>query len=439
MVTIQGIKPSDFFETSKDKALLNWYCYELAQAFETELIMYADDPSFKKWLKRPIVRPLAIELTNQLKQTIMTRNLSTPMSLAVGPALIEKHVKNLPKNSISELVSSLNDIVYEQAEACKHCPTRCLKNKNARCSMFDDPLHSKPLSRIGEDIGTDTSNENVDSVNVNSVHAIDDDEETATVTQDNAIITPAAAQIITEFLDVQRKRVKEQTRKTYERVMVSLRLYIINRRDELDTKTYMHIFDSSNTSPLTLLSPFLIRYMNDTEYLYHYFSMSITVMKQVPSIMANFIEFMVSKGLLDKSDAIDLNRAVKKLRGEITRNANSTTKKQDAMALPSIKIDPMAEASRIIKLPMIMRSIEAILSGHGTTDTLIRNIRREIRSGIDPKIQQEIEQHVFSLIEKFVATMHGGADSTSDILDDDLDPTNYDGVMLASNDIELEA
>ena len=56
------------------------------------------------------------------------------------------HRHELRKKVVEDLAEQLNESIQAQAAACNYCPNHCLKNKDARCSMFDDPFYSKPLS-----------------------------------------------------------------------------------------------------------------------------------------------------------------------------------------------------------------------------------------------------------------------------------------------------
>ncbi|HME52287.1 MAG TPA: SEC-C metal-binding domain-containing protein [Candidatus Lokiarchaeia archaeon] len=147
----QGIQPSDFYTTGEEKRNINWYCYEMALGFESQLEMFAERPVYKKWIRGDIVQPMAIDLSNQLKQMIVTKQLTTATSLSIAAKWVKRNMPGAPNSIIDDLVGSLNETIYEQAASCKTCPTHCLKHKDTQCPMFDDPVYSKPLSDYGND------------------------------------------------------------------------------------------------------------------------------------------------------------------------------------------------------------------------------------------------------------------------------------------------
>lgn len=103
---------------------------------------------------------MAIDLSNQLKQIIITKQLTTAASLSITATWVKRHVPGAPNTIINDLVGRLNENIHEQTACCKTCPTHCLKHKDSRCPMFDDLFYSKPLS--SNDFNEDEIEEDVD-------------------------------------------------------------------------------------------------------------------------------------------------------------------------------------------------------------------------------------------------------------------------------------
>jgi hypothetical protein len=149
MDTNNGIFPSDFYTTGKEKSMLSWYCYEMALGFEAKLEEIAERPRFKKWMPPGAIQPMAIDLSKQLGQVLITKQLATASSLEVAADLVQQHLAGAPNPIVKVVVNDLNSMIQEQASYCSTCPTQCLKHKDKSCALFADPFYSEPLSSAG--------------------------------------------------------------------------------------------------------------------------------------------------------------------------------------------------------------------------------------------------------------------------------------------------
>ncbi len=147
----KGVRPADFYDTAREKNNLNWYCYELAIGFEEKLGYYAGRPRFKRWVLAGAVQQMAIDLSKQLRQVIITKELTAASGLLISSQSIKKHMQDAPGTIAEEVASGLNEVIRWQATSCRGCPSHCLKHKDTRCPMFDDPLYATPLGEAGLD------------------------------------------------------------------------------------------------------------------------------------------------------------------------------------------------------------------------------------------------------------------------------------------------
>lgn len=146
--------PSDMYITSDEKTFLDWFSYLLARSFEFELELLGNSPGFNKWVKKSIIWPAAVYISNQIKHVIMNKHLITVETLEVDPTWVKRYISSAPKKIIAGLIVRLNGALLEQSLSCQKCSIQCLISKDSHCRMFDDVANSKPLWQVGCDNGS---------------------------------------------------------------------------------------------------------------------------------------------------------------------------------------------------------------------------------------------------------------------------------------------
>ncbi|MCX6676864.1 MAG: hypothetical protein NTU95_02825 [Methanothrix sp.] len=132
------IKPTSFYSNESEKIKLNWFCYELSMGIYDNM---RDDLGYR--LKRhkiseEILADFSICTSKKLKDVILRQLSGKDKKVCISYELIESYFPNLDDRLINKMLNVLSKAWDENLSFCEVCPNRCISEKDAYCTLFDD-------------------------------------------------------------------------------------------------------------------------------------------------------------------------------------------------------------------------------------------------------------------------------------------------------------
>lgn len=137
---IAVIKATSFYSNRREKTKLNWFCYELAMAFYDNIQHAFEKELMECKINDESLAEFSVYLSKKMKGVILQKLAGKIENAYMSYEMVEEYFSNL--NDINDiLVDKVLDIISktwdEQLASCEVCPTRCISEKDAYCTMFD--------------------------------------------------------------------------------------------------------------------------------------------------------------------------------------------------------------------------------------------------------------------------------------------------------------
>ncbi|MDI6886402.1 MAG: hypothetical protein QMD22_08705 [archaeon] len=135
---ISMIKPISFYSSESEKIKLNWFCYELSMAIYDEI-----KENLGKRLKKYKIddEPLAefsIYISKKMKDIILQKLSGRIEKVYFSYEMVESYFPNLSDKLVNKVLDGISKAWDELLSVCEICPTRCISEKDAYCTMFDE-------------------------------------------------------------------------------------------------------------------------------------------------------------------------------------------------------------------------------------------------------------------------------------------------------------
>ena len=135
------ITPADFFSNEADKIKLNWFLFEYALEVQSFI---RRDGKLKTRLNRKgvddkAIATFCIHYAKQMKSQVLDRVAGTIPNVCIGYEEIEALLPAVGDRLVDQILTKAADAWDSQVDACCTCATRCISEKDQRCTLFDDP------------------------------------------------------------------------------------------------------------------------------------------------------------------------------------------------------------------------------------------------------------------------------------------------------------
>ena len=132
------IKPALFYSNESEKTKLNWFCYELSVSIYDDM-----KEDIGKLLKKHKIRDenlvvFSIYISKKMKDIILQKLSGRIDNVYFSYEMIESYFPNLDDEFINKMLDSISKTWDKQLSFCEICPTRCISERDAYCTMFND-------------------------------------------------------------------------------------------------------------------------------------------------------------------------------------------------------------------------------------------------------------------------------------------------------------
>jgi len=135
------IQSTSFYSSQKEKTKLNWFSYELSMAIYDEI-----KPNLRNILRRsPIsdedLASFSIYFAKKMQDVILQKLSGKIETVYFSPEMIDLYFPNLGDKLVNKMLDAISKAWDKLLGVCETCPTRCISEKDAYSTMFDDPLY----------------------------------------------------------------------------------------------------------------------------------------------------------------------------------------------------------------------------------------------------------------------------------------------------------
>jgi len=132
------IKPTSFYSGESEKTKLNWFCYELSIEIYDNMKRRIGNRLRRNKINDEALAEFSIDISKGMKDIILQKLLGTIKDVYFSHEMIERIFPNLDDRTINRMLDIIAKVWDELLSACELCPTRCISEKDAYCTMFND-------------------------------------------------------------------------------------------------------------------------------------------------------------------------------------------------------------------------------------------------------------------------------------------------------------
>ncbi len=136
--SLSMIKPSVFVHQESEKTKLNWFCYEMSMTFYEEMNENIGTSLKKYRISDKDIADFSIYLSKRMKGIILKKLSGRIDKVYFSYEMVESYFPKLNDRLVNKLLKVLSKAWYKQLDFCVVCPTRCVSEKDAYCTMFDE-------------------------------------------------------------------------------------------------------------------------------------------------------------------------------------------------------------------------------------------------------------------------------------------------------------
>ena len=135
------ITPAAFYTNEREKIKLNWFLFEFAAEFDSQVKRPLRKRLKKKDIDDKKIAELCIHYSKQMKGEILDKLSGRIENVSLSYHAIEEFFPSLSDKLVDDLLTSAFNAWDSITSMCVKCPTRCISEKEQKAPMFDDPFY----------------------------------------------------------------------------------------------------------------------------------------------------------------------------------------------------------------------------------------------------------------------------------------------------------
>ncbi|KAF5433884.1 hypothetical protein C5S39_00690 [Candidatus Methanophagaceae archaeon] len=146
MITMKGegksgismIKPTSFYSSESEKTKLNWFCYELSMGIYDDMRVDIGKRLKKHKISDEALAEFSIYISKEMKDIILQKLSSRIEVVHLSYEMIESYFPNLNDRMVNKMLDVISKTWDKSLSFCEVCPSRCISEKDAYCTLFND-------------------------------------------------------------------------------------------------------------------------------------------------------------------------------------------------------------------------------------------------------------------------------------------------------------
>jgi len=132
------IKPTSFYSDESEKTKLNWFCYELSMSINAEIKENLGKRLKEYKIDDETLAEFSINASKKVKDIVLQKLSGRIEKVYFSHEMVESYFPNLSDGLVNKMLDSISKAWDDLLSVCEICPTRCISEKDAYCTMFDE-------------------------------------------------------------------------------------------------------------------------------------------------------------------------------------------------------------------------------------------------------------------------------------------------------------
>ncbi|MDD4161829.1 MAG: hypothetical protein PHW87_05045 [Methanothrix sp.] len=132
------IKPTSFYSSEIEKVKLNWFCYELSLSIYDSIRKKLAARLKRRKISNEALADFSIYYAKGMKDVILQQLSGKIEKVCISYEPIESYFPNIGDEMINKMTDTISEAWDEMLSFCEVCPNRCISEKDAFCTLFDD-------------------------------------------------------------------------------------------------------------------------------------------------------------------------------------------------------------------------------------------------------------------------------------------------------------
>jgi hypothetical protein len=132
------IRPTSFYANESEKIKLNWFCYEIAMGIYDHMKSDIGHRLKRQKISDEALAEFSIYYSKEMKKVVLQQLSGKIEKVIISYEPIESYFPNLNDGLINKMTDIVSEAWDETLSFCEACPNRCISEKDAYCTMFDE-------------------------------------------------------------------------------------------------------------------------------------------------------------------------------------------------------------------------------------------------------------------------------------------------------------
>jgi hypothetical protein len=135
---IDNVRPNSFYSNDSEKIKLNWFCYEFSMTIYDNMKKEIGSRLKKQKISDEALAEFSVFYSKEMKNMILQQLSGKIKMVCISYEPIESYFPDLGADLINKMTDITSDAWDEILSICEVCPNRCISEKDAYCTLFDD-------------------------------------------------------------------------------------------------------------------------------------------------------------------------------------------------------------------------------------------------------------------------------------------------------------
>jgi hypothetical protein len=132
------IKPTSFYSSESEKVKLNWFCYELSLSIYDSMKNKIAFLLKRRKISNETLADFSICYAKGMKDVVLQQLSGKIEKVCISYEPIESYFPDIGDDMINKMTDVISEAWDEMLSFCEVCPNRCISEKDAFCTLFDD-------------------------------------------------------------------------------------------------------------------------------------------------------------------------------------------------------------------------------------------------------------------------------------------------------------
>jgi len=132
------IDPISFYSRESEKTKFNWFLYEFSLNIHSQLRRSLRGELEENGIDWKIIAEFSVYISKRMKEPILEVFSGRKQNLVFTYEMVSSYFPELSDSLVNEMLDIFGKAWEEMLVICDRCPTQCISEKDAYCTMFDE-------------------------------------------------------------------------------------------------------------------------------------------------------------------------------------------------------------------------------------------------------------------------------------------------------------